>query len=300
MENIFAIELIGENLCKYLDCKSMLNVKEVSTTLYEAIEKQKLAWIRTVQNRFTVRTGKVELPESWKQVVYKLPTESLKKVGLTLDPNTRITYYGVPSFENDLSLLHFVAGFGDLELYRFLSSNGNPINENGPDSYTPLHSAALNGQLEIVQFIINRVQDKNPAARFGTTPLHSAAVGGHEEVFKAIFKEIKDKNPGNNRGWTPLHLAASFGHLGLCQFILDRIQDKNPASNAGTTPLHLAAQRSHEEIFKAIFKEIKDKNPGDNHGWTPLHYAFSQGNLQLCQFIDRKRSSHIQPDDITP
>ena len=234
MENLFTIEVIGENLCKYLDCKSMLNVKEVSTTLYEAIEKQKLAWIRTVQNRFTIRTGKVDLPESWKQVVYKLPSENLKKVGLALDPNTRITSYGIPSFESRLSLLHFVAGFGDLELYTFLSSNGNPINENGPDSYTPLHSAALNGQLEVVQFI------------------------------------------------------------------LDRVQDKNPASNVGTTPLHLAAQRSHEEIFKAIFKEIKDKNPGDNHGWTPLHYAFSQGNLQLCQFIDRKRSSHIQPDDITP
>ena len=260
MENLFAIEVIGENLCKYLDCKSMLNVKEVSTNLYQAIEKQKLAWIRTVQNRFTVRTGKVELPESWKQVVYKLPTESLKKVGLTLDPNTRITYYGVPSFENDLSLLHFVAGFGDLELYRFLSSNGNPINENGPDSYTPLHSAALNGQLEVVQFILDRVQDKNPAARFGTTPLHSAAVGGHEEVFKAIFKEIEDKNPGNNSGWTPLHLAASFGHLGLCQFILDRVQDKNPATSVGTTPLHLAAVRGHRKIYRAIFKEIEDKN----------------------------------------
>ena len=227
MENLFTIEVIGENLCKYLDCKSMLNVKEVSTTLYLAMEKQKLAWIRTVQNRFTVRTGKDELPESWKQVVYKLPTESLKKVGLTLDPNTRITYYGVPSFENDLSLLHFVAGFGDLELYRFLSSNGNPINENGPDSYTPLHSAALNGQLEVVQFILDRVQDKNPASNVGTTPLHLAAQRSHEEIFKAIFKEIKDKNPGDNHGWTPLHYAFSQGNLKLCQFI-DRKIPKSP------------------------------------------------------------------------
>ena len=260
MENLFAIEVIGENLCKYLDCKSMLNVKEVSTTLYRAIDKQRLAWIRIVQNRFTVRTGKVELPESWKLVVYKLPTEKLKKVGLTLAPNTRITYYGIPSFENGLSLLHFVAGFGDLELYRFLTSNGSPVNENGPDGYTPLHSAAMNGQLEIVQFILDRVQDKNPSARFGTTPLHSAALGGHEAVFKAIFREIEDKNPDNNSGWTPLHLAASFGYYGLCQFILDTVQDKNPATNVGTTPLHLAAVRGHRKIYRAIFKEIKDKN----------------------------------------
>ena len=263
LENLIAIEVIGENLCKYLDCKSILNVKEVSTTLYEAMEKQKVAWIRTVQNRFTVRTGKVELPESWKQVVYKLPTEILKKVGLALDPNTRLTGftdYSMRSFENDFPLLHFVAGYGDLELYRFLANNGNPINKDGPLGYTPLHSAALNGHLKVVQFILDRVQDKNPAARFGTTPLHSAAVGGHEEVFKTIFKEIEDKNPGNNSGWTPLHLAASFGHLGLCQFILDRVQDKNPATSVGTTPLHLAAVRGHRKIYRAIFKEIKDKN----------------------------------------
>ena len=291
MENLFAIEVIGENLCKYLGCKSILNVKEVSTALYQAMEKQKLAWIRTVQNRFTVRTGKVELPESWKQVVYKLPTEKLKKLGLTLDQNTRITYFGIPTFENDLTLLHFVAGFGDLQLYRFLSSNGNSINKSDPDCYTPLHAAALNGQLEVVQFILDRVQDKNPAARFGTTPLHSAAVGGHEEVFKTIFNEIEDKNPANNSGWTPLHLAASFGHLELCQFILDQVQDKNPATNVGTTPLHLAAQHGHEEIFKVICKEIKDQN---THGQSWLEHSELGWEFQTVSCEKKFAHAHVR------
>ena len=253
MEYLFAIEVIGKNLCKYLDCKSMLNVKEVSTTLYESMEKQKVAWIRTVQNRFTVRTGKVELPESWKQV-YKLPSENLKKVGLALDPNNRITDWRIQSFENNFPLLHFVAGFGDMELYRFLANNGNPINKDGPLGYTPLHSAALNGKLEVVQFILDRTQDKNPAAaRFGTTPLHCAAKYGHEEVFKAIFNEIEDKNPVNCWGDTPLHYAALHGHLGLCQFIIDRVDEKNPRSNNGTTPLELAHRKGFSEIVK-LFK----------------------------------------------
>ena len=251
--NLFAIEVIGENLCKYLDCKSMMNVKEVSTTLYESMEKQKVAWIRTVQNRFTVRTGKVELPESWKQV-YKLPSENLKKVGLALDPNNRITDWRIQSFENNFPLLHFVAGFGDMELYRFLANNGNPINKDGPLGYTPLHSAALNGKLEVVQFILDRVQDKNPANYCGETPLHFAAQHGHEEVFKAIFKEIQDKNLGYNyNGWTPLHSAVSGGHLELCQFIIDRVDEKNPQDHYGRTPLALAHQKGFSEIVK-LFK----------------------------------------------
>ena len=88
LENLFAIELIGENMCKYLDCKSILNVKEVSTTLYEAMEKQKMSFMRILQHRFTVQTGKDEFPESWKEIVYKLTKENLMKLGLTLDPTT--------------------------------------------------------------------------------------------------------------------------------------------------------------------------------------------------------------------
>ena len=121
LENLFAIEVIGENMCKYLDCKSMLNVKKVSTTLYEAMDKQKMAWIRTLQNRFTIRTGKDELPESWKEIVYKLTTENLEKLGLALDPIFIFNNHNILWLNHqlaDLPLLHFVAGSGDLELYR--------------------------------------------------------------------------------------------------------------------------------------------------------------------------------------
>ena len=192
LENVFAIEEIGENMCKHLDCKSILNVKKVSTTLYEAMEKQRVAWIRTVQTRFTIRTGKDELPESWKEIVYKLTTENLKKLGLALDPILtpieRIWMIGQPLF-------HFVARSGDLELYRFLADTyGNPINEDGPEGYTPLHAAALNGHLQVCLFILDRVQNKNPAVRSGiisgATPLHLAAKNGHEEVYKAIANEF--------------------------------------------------------------------------------------------------------------
>ena len=294
LENVFAIEEIGENMCKYLDCKSILNVKKVSTTLYEAMEKQRVAWIRTVQTRFTIRTGKDELPESWKEIVYKLTTENLKKLGLALDPiltpierNPQVPYYReFPLYLDDLPLFHFVARSGDLELYRFLADTyGNPINEDGPEGYTPLHAAALNGHLQVCLFILDRVQNKNPAVRSGLTPLHLAANRGHEEVFKAIANEIEDKNPADNEGETPLHGAARMGHLGICQFILDRVADKNPSNNFGRTPLHHAAENGHEDVFKAIFNEIEDKNPGDTRGWTPLHEAVSRRNLEICRII---------------
>ena len=185
LENVFDIEVIGENMCKYLDCKSILNVKKVSTTLYRAMEKQRVAWIRTVQNRFTIRTGRDELPESWEEIVYKLTSENLERLGLALDP---IHYF--PRFRHyypaDLPLFHFVAGSGDLELYRFLADTyGNPINEDGPEGYTPLHAAVFNGHLDVCHFILDRVQNKNPAVRSGLTPLHWAANRGHEEVFKS-------------------------------------------------------------------------------------------------------------------
>ena len=264
LENVFDIEVIGENMCKYLDCTSILNVKKVSTTLYRAMEKQRVAWIRTVQNRFTIRTGKGELPESWNSIVYKLTTENLKKLGLDLDPihdsvnigMTRFHYItrGLPSLA-DLTLFHFVAGSGDLELYRFLADTyGNAINEDGPEGFTPLHAAARNGHLEVCLFILERVENKNPALRTnGQTPLLYAAICGHEEVFKAIFNEIQDKNPGDTRGWTPLHEAVSRRNLEICRFIIDRVNEKNPQDNNGVTPLALAHQLGFSEIVE-LFK----------------------------------------------
>ena len=121
LENLFAIGIIGENLCKYLDCKSMLNVKEVSLSLYEAMEKQKMSFMRILQHRFTVRTGKDELLESWKEIVYKLTTENLEKLGLSLDPIHIMNRHNILWLNHqlaDLPLFHFVAGSGDLELYR--------------------------------------------------------------------------------------------------------------------------------------------------------------------------------------
>ena len=281
LENLFAIEEIGENMCKHLDCKAILNVKKVSTTLYQAMEKQRVAWIRTVQNQFTIQTGKKELQESWKEIVYKLTTENLKKLGLDLD-----LIHDIPYYLADLPLFHFVAGSGDLELYRFLADTyGNPINEDGPEGYTPLHAAVFNGHLDVCQFILDRVQNKNHAGRKGLTPLHWAANRGHEEVFKAIANEIEDKNPGSDKGSTPLHAAATFGHLGICQFILNRVDDKNPSNNYGLTPLDLAALLGQEDVFQAIFNELEDKNPGNTGGWTPLHSAVSGRNLEICRFI---------------
>ena len=285
LENLFAIEEIGENMCKHLDCKAILNVKKVSTTLYQAMEKQRVAWIRTVQNQFTIQTGKKELQESWKEIVYKLTTENLKKLGLALDP---IHDLGLSGFGADLPLFHFVAGSGDLELYRFLADTyGNPINEDSQVGFTPLHAAALNGHVEVCLFILERVENKNPALRTnGKTPLHYAAIRGHEEVFKAIFNEIEDKTPGDKRGQTPLHGAAFGVLLSICQFILDRVENKNPASRIiGQTPLHWAAIHGHEEVFKAIANEIEDKNPGNNEGKTPLHEAVSRRNLEIVRFI---------------
>ena len=304
LENVFDIEVIGENMCKYLDCKSILNVKKVSTTLYEAMEKQRVAWIRIVQNRFTIRTGKDELPESWKEIVYKLTTENLKKLGLALDPIHELRHtplLQLPRYLADLPLFHFVAGSGDLDLYRFLADTyGNPINEDGPAGYTPLHSAVYNGHLDVCQFILDRLQNKNPAVRSGLTPLHLAANRGHEEVFKAIANEIEDKNPGSYSYIainTPLHEAAIFGHLGICQFILNSLDDKNPSNNNGITPLHLAAWHGHEDVFQAIFNGIEIKNPGNIRGRTPLHHAVSRRNLEMCRFII-DRVDEKNPQDI--
>ena len=229
-ENLFTIELIGENLCKYLDCKSILNVKEVSPTLNEAMENQKMSFMRILQHRFTVRTGRNELPESWKEIVYKLTTENLKKLGLDLDPIHDVVFKAI----------------------------ANEIEEKNPGSYsykgsTQLHEAAIFGHLGICQFILNSLDDKNPSNNNGITPLHLAAWHGHEDVFQAIFNGIEEKNPGNIRGRTPLHHAVSRRNLNICRFIIDRVDEKNPQDINGVTPLALAHQKRFSEIVE-LFK----------------------------------------------
>ena len=278
LENLFAIEVIGENMCKYLDCKSILNVKKASKTLYEAMEKQRVAWIRTVQTRFTIRTGKEELPESWKEIVYKLTTENLEKLGLGLALNHRI-YEGMtplhvaarmghlglcqsilgrvenknPGDNDGRTPLQYAAGSGHEEVYRAIANECEDKNPGGIDGMTPLHKAVFGGFLSICQFILDRVDDKNPGDNEGRTPLHDAAAYGHEEVYKAIANEIEEKNPADNYGETPLHKAVSRKDLEICRFIIDRVDEKNPLDNDGVTPLALAHQLGFSEIVE-LFK----------------------------------------------
>lgn len=128
---------------------------------------------------------------------------------------------------NGMMPIHFAAGQGNLETFRYLVDAGSDVDAIDNHGRTPLFLASGNGEKEVVKYLLELGADPAvPTKKLGywgvydtnLTALHNAVGNGRVEIVKLLIDSGADVSSRTGRGLTPLSLAnATNPNLGLAR-----------------------------------------------------------------------------------
>lgn len=166
---------------------------------------------------------------------------------------------------------------------------------------TLLHYAAERNQVEIVKFLLSQGASFDTVDSDGQTAVHSAASAGSLEVLDhlvavgADFKVRESPDNGSNwKGLTPLDLAAGSGHFAVVKYLVDLGAPVDDPSIPGRwTALHWACGRhlvqdEHSgnqvsSIIDLLSRHIDINRICSNH--SPLTCAIDSKSLFLIRHL---------------
>lgn len=173
--------------------------------------------------------------------------------------------------------LHIAAGWGNLDMIKYLIEKKAQVNKKNSQGETPLHGAARNGRLEVVKYLIANGANMDIQDNQDETPLHKAVSAVYPDLATIEYLishgarlDIQDKH-----GWTALHASVTFNldalkaigasfkfntsHPGQnwrqAQKLLHLLRIKD---NEGKTALDIAKERNKQESV-AYLMEIQKK-----------------------------------------
>ena len=218
-----------------------------------------------------------------------------------------------------LTLLHWGAYFGHLNVVKYLVSKGAIWNEAVEGYGFPVSQAAAEGHLDVLKYFIEELHfDVNKKDDAGWTLLHWGAKFNQPEVVKYLVSVGADVSIKNNDGKTPLDLAKSEGNAGCVfflskgnltqkdkdelllkasekgdlegvKFLIENGADVNAKGCCDYTPLHEAAEKGHLEVVKYLISKGADVNAKSTgvftSGYTPLHMAAGGGYLEVVKYL---------------
>ena len=152
-------------------------------------------------------TQRKQLHAAYKLVAAGADLEIRIKLGANLENGT---YEG-------LTVLHKVAGTGDVAFARLFLEHGADANANAPHGFLALHKAASKGDLAICEVLVEFGADVNMRSTDGWTPLHFAARHGHRQVCLFLVRQGADRKLRIGKlgfaatGETPAELGSKYG-----------------------------------------------------------------------------------------
>lgn len=167
---------------------------------------------------------------------------------------------------------------GDTERAKALIAEDPTILEQQrPNTDTPLHRAAARGDAELVRFMLSKGADPD-ASRHGTTPAWHAAVEGRGEALQALLEAGVNPNTPIRRGQLLLAEAANANQAETVAVLLEAGARADAVNPLGSTALHAAAERDAAAIVKLLTAANAPLDAQDHSGHTPLHAAFLRGD----------------------
>ena len=268
-----------EKIFAQLNNISLARCKEVSKTWRGFLDQQKFLRVRSIQSYIGKKHA---IGDPWMKIFKISNTEMI----ILLEHAVKKVFS--KDFLGDKGIilhpLHVAAMYDQQYLYKYLEK------KLGDDSGKcilggTLHFAAGFGHLDMCKYIMENTEDKNPRCNIGLTPLHCAAQEGRLNVCTYIMANTEDKNPRSNDGRTPLHFAALNGHLDVCKYIMENTEGKSPKTNSGETPLHKAAWNGHMDVFQYIIENTEDISSRNNLGQKPICIAHLRNHLKVVKFM---------------
>jgi len=181
--------------------------------------------------------------------------------------------------------LHHSASYGQMEIAKYLVSNGADINVKDNIGDTPLQIAAYEGHKDLVVFLVSKGADVNTVNSYGACPIHNAILGNNSDIVKYLVSSGAYVNLRKKFSDAPIHEATKLGKLDLIQFLVSNRGDINIKGQFDYTPLHYAVENEKLEIVKYLVSQGSNVNDRDTYGNTPLHIAVKSGQLKTIQYL---------------
>jgi len=169
-------------------------------------------------------------------------------------------------------LLNDAAFNGELDSIKsIVSKDRRKLYEEDHKGRNPLHSAVIGGQLDVVKYLVSQGLDANAKDNYGDTPLHIAVSRYKIKIVEYLASQSVKLDSKDNDGRTPLHWASEFSSTKIVKILVSQGAHVNAIDNNGDSPIHLAAEQGGVEIIKYLVLHEADVNAVDNLGNTPLH-----------------------------
>ena len=187
--------------------------------------------------------------------------------------------------KNGWTALHYSAGYGSYELFRYFADMGVDIYLKSNRGKNCLHIAAFNGHSNLCKVLIDKHNfDVHMADNDDSLPFHFSAQSGNFELFFYFFEKqsevyCKTKNMEN-----VLHLASHCGHFEISEFVLKYFI--NDYTNNHSKKQYILNGISYKsQIFykySTIFLHAMDVD-----GNTYLHLAAKGNHAKVCELLLR-------------
>jgi ankyrin repeat protein len=187
-------------------------------------------------------------------------------------------------------LHHAAKNNTNVDILKYLVSQGTDVNEKDKDGFTSLHFAARhNANVEIVKYLVSQRAKVNATSEGDTTPLHFAAgYNNNVEILKYLVSQGANVNAKDKYNDTPLHYAAvNNGNVEIVKYLVSQKAAINTRNNYGNTPIHfVAGYNANVEILKYLVSQGADVNEKDYNELTPLHYAaWNNTNVAILEYL---------------
>ncbi|VDI47137.1 Hypothetical predicted protein, partial [Mytilus galloprovincialis] len=155
------------------------------------------------------------------------------------------------------------------------------------DGWVPLMYAAGYGHLDVLKYLLLEGSDIEVRDRKGVTPLLCATREGFLTVIQHLVTAGSDLHVRDfARSMTPLMYAAEWGHLKVLEYLISKQCDINARDQEGRTALHWAAKNGNVEINKWLI-EVGRINPllKTSAGATPYDIAEDAKNIEVMEYL---------------
>ncbi|XP_075590388.1 death-associated protein kinase dapk-1-like isoform X3 [Dermatophagoides farinae] len=195
------------------------------------------------------------------------------------------------------SLLHYCAGLGQLEIFKFLCKIDANINVVDDQGDTVVHWSARQNHSNIIRYVYEQTASIEMLNKNNETPLHVAARYGHVEAVEQLCKCGANINAIDEHGETAILIAVWHGFPKIVHILGEIGADTNIMNKEEESALHVASARGHYECVRCLLDAGANANLRNKNSYTPLHLALKRQHQMVAMLLLKAGADYELPDD---
>lgn len=175
---------------------------------------------------------------------------------------------------------------GDLNLTKYLISQGANLHIKDYSGKNVLMFSAENGHLEVLKYLLSKGADIYALSEYTKqTILMRVAIEGHLDITDYLVSRGADIHAKDNTGKNVLMFSAEHGHLELVKYYVSKGISPHSVTYYKKTALMYAVENRHLDVVKYLVSLGVDIEVKDRYGTTPLMLAASEGDLAMFKYL---------------